>query len=154
MNISPVAKLGQIALEEEVRGGSYHRDGAELPDLLPAWRDRGRDDVGRELEGEAGDEPASVADQDLAEPAVRSRRGKCWPQSGEECLGGSDGDNDQRHRIDDDNDVFGDELRPLLHRRPSEPHGAAAKNPNGRPLARFGLTTRGPPASSGAPRRG
>src|SRR6516162_9970851 len=108
MNISPVAKLGQIALEEEVRGGSYHRDGAELPDLLPAWRDRGRDDVGRELEGEAGDEPASVADQDLAETTGGRPGGKCWPQARGKRPGGFGCRQRSTPRHRDCHDVFGD----------------------------------------------
>src|SRR5512132_2533625 len=62
----PVAKLSQIALEEEVQDGPYHRDSAELPDLLPVWRNRRLDDVGCELESEASDEPASVAQPNLA----------------------------------------------------------------------------------------
>src|SRR5215469_6985275 len=36
-----VTKLGQVALEEEIQEGPYHRDSAQLTDLLPAWRDRG-----------------------------------------------------------------------------------------------------------------
>src|SRR6266513_1864923 len=94
-----VAKLGQVPLEEKVQEGSYNRNCTELPDLLPAWRDRGLDDVGCELESEAGDEPASVAHQDLTERPVRHRRRKRRPQPGEESLDGSDGDDDQRHRI-------------------------------------------------------
>src|SRR5512132_855858 len=112
----PVAKLSQIALEEEVQDGPYHRDSAELPDLLPVWRNRRLDDVGCELESEASDEPASVAQPNLAQPAVCRWRRKCYPQSGEKCLGGSDGDDDQRHRIDDDDGVFRDEMQPFLHR--------------------------------------
>jgi hypothetical protein len=33
-----VAELGQVAFEEEAKEGADHRDGAELPDLLPARR--------------------------------------------------------------------------------------------------------------------
>src|SRR5208282_1230048 len=115
MNISPVAKLSQVLLEKIVQKGSDHRDGAELPDLLPARRNRRPDDVGCQLEGESGDEPAPVAHQDLAEPLM-CRGGKCRPQSSEKSLCGSDRDNDQRHRIDDDDGVFRGEMQPFLHR--------------------------------------
>jgi hypothetical protein len=41
--------------------------------------------------------------------------------SAKKCLDGADGDDDQRHRIDDDNRVLRDEMQPFLHRpiRPS-----------------------------------
>src|SRR5271169_5591927 len=80
-----VAKLGQVPLEEIVQEGSDHRDGAELPDLLPARRYRRFDDIGRKLERQAGHQPTSVAHQDSAEAAARRLRRKCRPQSGEKC---------------------------------------------------------------------
>src|SRR5262249_46332638 len=113
--ISRLAKLGQVALEKIVQKGSYHRNSAELPDLLPAWGNRRLDDVGRELKSETSDKPASIAPEDFAEPAVRRRR-KRRPQPSEKCLDGADRNDNQRHRVDDDDDVFGDEMQPFFHR--------------------------------------
>src|SRR5215472_11595249 len=113
--IRSLPKLGQVPLEEIVQKGPYDRNCSQLPDLLPGWCNRRLDDVGRELESETGDEPTSAAHQDLAEPPM-CRSGKGRPQPSEKGLGGADGDNDQRHRVDDNDNVFGDEMQPFLHR--------------------------------------
>src|SRR5262249_45259665 len=110
MTIGPVAKLGQIPLEEKVQKGSNYRDNAEWAHLLPAWRNRCCDNVGRELESQTRDKPTSIPYQDFAEPVVRRRGRKRRPQSNEKCLGGADRDNDQCHRIDDDDNVSGNEM--------------------------------------------
>src|SRR5215813_13961864 len=113
--IRSLPKLGQVPLEEIVQKSSYHRNRPQLPDLLPVWRNRRPDDVGRELKGETGNKPVPIAHQNFAEPSMYRSR-KRGAQSSEEGLGRSDGDNNQRHRIDDEDNFLRDEMQPFLQR--------------------------------------
>ena len=63
-----VSDFAQIVFQEIIEEGADRRDRAKAADFIPAGGDRGFENVGGELEGEAGDQPA-------AEPAARRRAG-------------------------------------------------------------------------------
>ncbi len=69
--VLPPARCPSVALKEVVEEGPDHRDDCDPADRLPARRNRRFDDIGRQLEGERGDQPS-------AHSAAR-RRAVPWP---------------------------------------------------------------------------
>ena len=56
-----LANLAEITLQEIIQEGAYRRDGGDTADRVPTGAGRGLDNVGGELESEAGDKPAREA---------------------------------------------------------------------------------------------
>jgi len=110
----PRPDLAQVILEEIIEEGADRGDGRKPRHLIPARGDRGFKDVGGELEGEAGDKPATQAQPNVTlVVAVRLREHR--PQALEEGLDRADDDEDQRQPVDR---VDGDALAHIFDRWP------------------------------------
>ena len=70
----PLAHFREVAVEEVVEERADHGDRGDPPDRLPVGGDRRLDDVGGELEGQPGDQPARIAQPDVAPLVARRRR--------------------------------------------------------------------------------
>src|SRR5688572_28048065 len=79
---------------------------ASPADVVPHWSDGGLDDVGRELEREASDEPARVAQPDLTHVAVRPVRIEHEAQATHERLDRADYDDDECENVDQQRRIF------------------------------------------------
>src|SRR5262249_13600074 len=137
--------LGQVPLQEVVEERADDGDRAELADRLPARADRGFEDVRGQLERESGDQPACVAQPDVA-PLVARLGAEQQPQAVDECLERADDDDERGHGVDDHDRALRQPHQPGGHRssvqRPDVAGAAAAAWPRFRALAyRVVMTT-------------
>src|SRR5262245_6127887 len=109
------AQLQEIALQEVVQERPDDGDRRYPRDRFPVGRDRGLDDVGSQLECEAGDQPARVVEPDLA-TLLRGRPGEADAQHPDDGLDRAGDDHHERGGIDPEDRVLRDDRQPLAHR--------------------------------------
>ena len=107
--------LSHVTLEEEIDECPNYGDGSKVPDFIPARREGSFDDVSSELEGQPGNQPARKLNVTAMEMLTSRRRVDHRAQAADEGLDRPEGNDQQRHDMDDHDHIEGDESQPILH---------------------------------------
>jgi hypothetical protein len=105
----------QVSLEEVIQERADHGDSPKLADVLPRRGDDAADDVRRELELEAEEEPQAEPAPDHFALAVRGGGRHDDPQQPDKRRRGSVGDQQDRRRFDEQRNHPRDVDEELLH---------------------------------------